>query len=38
MICGGGERVVSNVCVACPAGTTNAADDDASGSDTTVMR
>ena len=34
-ICGADERVVSNACVACPAGKTNAEGDDASGTDTT---
>uniref|UniRef100_A0A0G4H481 HYR domain-containing protein n=1 Tax=Chromera velia CCMP2878 TaxID=1169474 RepID=A0A0G4H481_9ALVE len=34
-LCGANEYVSSNVCTACPAGTTNAANDDASGSDTT---
>merc|ERR1712139_657711 len=33
--CGTDEYVSSNVCTACPAGTTNAAGDDASGVDTT---
>ena len=32
--CAANEHVVSNSCVACPAGTTNASGDDASGSDT----
>ena len=32
--CAENERVENNACVACPAGTTNAAGDDASGSDT----
>uniref|UniRef100_A0A0G4I7M9 EGF-like domain-containing protein n=1 Tax=Chromera velia CCMP2878 TaxID=1169474 RepID=A0A0G4I7M9_9ALVE len=35
VLCGANQRVVSNACVACPAGTTNAANDDASGVDTT---
>ena len=34
-LCAINEHVVSNACTACPAGTTNAADDDASGADTT---
>ena len=34
-ICSENQRVVSNVCTACPAGKTNAAGDDASGADTT---
>ena len=34
IICGTDEYVSSNTCVACPAGTTNASDDDASSSDT----
>ena len=33
-ICGVDEYVSANTCVPCPAGTTNAAGDDASGSDT----
>ena len=34
-MCLADQRVVANACVSCPAGTTNAAGDDASGSDTT---
>ena len=34
-LCATDEMVSSNACVACPAGTTNAAGDDASGEDTT---
>uniref|UniRef100_A0A0G4HER0 Tyrosine-protein kinase ephrin type A/B receptor-like domain-containing protein n=1 Tax=Chromera velia CCMP2878 TaxID=1169474 RepID=A0A0G4HER0_9ALVE len=34
-LCLANQRVFSNTCTACPAGTTNAAGDDASGSDTT---
>ena len=34
-ICGGNQYVSSNACTACPAGSTKAAGDDASGSDTT---
>ena len=33
--CAQNERVVSNACAACPVGTTNAAGDDPTGSDTT---
>jgi hypothetical protein len=33
--CAENELVSSNACTACPAGTTNAAGDDASGADTT---
>ena len=35
ILCAANERVSGNTCVACPAGTTNAAGDDASGADTT---
>uniref|UniRef100_A0A0G4IBG1 EGF-like domain-containing protein n=1 Tax=Chromera velia CCMP2878 TaxID=1169474 RepID=A0A0G4IBG1_9ALVE len=35
VLCSANQRVVSNACVACPAGSTNAANDDASGADTT---
>ena len=34
-LCAENERVSNNACVACAAGTTNDAGDDASGSDTT---
>ena len=34
-MCLADQRVVANACVSCPAGTTNAAGDDRSGSDTT---
>eukprot|EP00820_Chromera_velia_P007570 Cvel_19856.t1-p1 / transcript=Cvel_19856.t1 / gene=Cvel_19856 / organism=Chromera_velia_CCMP2878 / gene_product=Ultraviolet-B receptor UVR8, putative / transcript_product=Ultraviolet-B receptor UVR8, putative / location=Cvel_scaffold1739:34465-40070(+) / protein_length=454 / sequence_SO=supercontig / SO=protein_coding / is_pseudo=false len=34
-LCAANERVVSSACTACPAGTTTAAGDDPSGSDTT---
>ena len=34
ILCASDERVVSNACEACPAGTTNAVGDDASGADT----
>ena len=34
-MCLADQRVVANACVSCPAGTTNAANDDASGTDTT---
>jgi formylglycine-generating enzyme required for sulfatase activity len=34
-LCEANERVVNNACVPCPAGTTNAAGDNASGSNTT---
>ena len=33
-LCLADQRVVANACVSCPAGTTNAAGDDASGTDT----
>uniref|UniRef100_A0A0G4HL75 Sushi domain-containing protein n=1 Tax=Chromera velia CCMP2878 TaxID=1169474 RepID=A0A0G4HL75_9ALVE len=33
-LCGANEYVSSNICTTCPAGTTNAANDDASGADT----
>ena len=35
LLCAANQYVASNVCTACAAGTTNAAGDDASGSDTT---
>jgi len=35
ILCGANEYVSSNACVACPAGETNDAGDDASGADTT---
>ena len=34
ILCAADERVVSNACEACPAGSTNAAGDDSSGADT----
>ena len=35
--CGANEYVANNACVNCPAGTTNAANDDASGAIQAVM-
>ena len=34
-LCAANEKVAGNACVGCPAGTTNAKDDAASGADTT---
>ena len=38
ILCAANEYVSSNTCIACAAGKTNAADNDASGSDTHVQQ